>query len=408
MIEIDPLKKSLRTSISLPTSKSLNNRALVCAAMANGKSVLTDFSFCEDTEVMIESLKRLGLNIEIDTNTVTIDGGLDSLSGAELYFANSGTTARFLTALASLLPEPSNLDGDKRMRERPQKDLLDALRSLGAEIESKDNRFPFSIKSGHIGFKRELNLKADISSQYLSALLMIAPYLPEGLKINIDGELVSAPYVQMTISVMRDFAVNVSCENNYFQIENQEYKSCHYVCEGDASAATYFRAIEFLGNNEIELTNLKANSLQADIAFSEALNKLKNSSGDIEIDMNKMPDSVPSLAICAASLAKKTTITNIANLRLKECDRIKALALELRKLGVETKELDAALIVSGGKLHGAEIETYNDHRMAMSFAALGTKIPGIRIKNPSCVKKSYPDFWKDLEKIGIKFITISG
>ena len=399
-----PLKKPVKAKLSIPGSKSVINRAFICAALAEGESKIENLNLCEDVLVIIESLQRLGLDVQVKSRAAHIVGGLNKLKAAKLDFKNAGTAARFSTALTCLIPGKSVLDGNKRMRERPIEDLLKALESLGAELKSESGYFPVSVRGGNLLARQNVILDSRVSSQYLSALLMIAPYLEGGLQILLQGELPSKPYVDMTLEVMSCFGVQIEKIVEGFSVPAAKYRARKFEAESDASSATYFHALNFLTNSKVKVTNLNKNSVHPDSKFPTLLKKLSKAKEKISFDLNGMPDAVPSLAVVAATLPIETRIENVANLRVKECDRLHALRVELGKLGAEVIETEDSLVIKGASLYGAEIETYDDHRIAMSFAILGTKVPGIKIKGPDCVKKSYPGFWEDLRKIGVEAI----
>jgi len=420
-LEIVPIAKPVRGRIRPPGSKSITNRALVCAALASGTSTLMGSLDSEDTHVMIDGLGRLGVEIERsgDGRTLVVHGtnGRVPALEAELFCANSGTTIRFLTALVTLGHGSFQLDGIERMRQRPIGDLLDALRQLGANAvcELENNCPPVMI---HANGLRGGNAKVrgDISSQYLSALLMVAPYAATGVELKVEGTLVSIPYVEMTSRVMQSFGAAVEATPKYdaIQISNeQHYAGREYVIEPDASAASYFFAVAAITGGSVCVEGLSFNALQGDVKFVKCLEQMGarvEASDDsitvtdgrlrgIEVDMNGISDTVQTLAVVALFADGPTTIRNVAHIRHKETDRIAAVATELRKLGANVVEREEGLTIEPGMLRGAVIDTYNDHRMAMSFALAGLRIPGVRIANPKCVEKTYPEYFTDLAKL---------
>ncbi len=403
-----------------PGSKSITNRALVCAALAEGTSTLRGALDSEDTRVMIDSLRRLGIAVTHDASRETLSitgcGGSIPVTDADLFVANSGTTIRFLTAMVAVGDGRYRLDGVERMRQRPIGDLLDALNALGAYAisENDDDCPPVYVRSrGLAGGKAKV--AGDISSQFLSALLMAAPYARNDVVMIVDGELVSKPYVQLTIDVMSAFGVEVVARKlSRFEIAaGRRYRACDYAIEPDASAASYFWAAAAVAGGQVTVDGLSRRSLQGDVAFCECLERMGcrvEYSGDaitlvggrlrgIEVDMNSISDTVQTLAAVALFADGPTTITGVGHIRHKETDRIGDLARELRKLGVNVTELSDGLRIDPGELHGAEIETYNDHRMAMSLALAGLRIPGVVIKNPSCTEKTYPRFFDDFFRV---------
>jgi len=411
MIEI-PAKERITAELAIPGSKSITNRALVIGALGRGKTKLANPLECEDTAVMISSLRSLGFNISTDKECFLVhgEGGLIPSRQAELNAENSGTTMRFLTSLVSLGDGEYILDGSPRMRERPIEDLLDGLNSLGVKVRSLNENGcpPVSVRASGIS-GGDCNLDGDISSQFLSSILLCAPYAGEEVTINITGELVSRPYVDMTLRMMRVFGVSTTeDEPNCFTVPSgQTYTGRTYSIEGDASSASYFWAAAAITGGRVKVTNIGDESIQGDAGFPrilEEMGALTKTGPDwmevsgpitrgIKIDLNEMPDMVLTLAITSLFAPGRTIITNVSNLRYKESDRLKALTVELKKLGAIVEELPDGLVIEGGDLHGAEIDTYNDHRIAMAFSLAGLRIPGIKIKDPECVNKTFPSFF---------------
>jgi 3-phosphoshikimate 1-carboxyvinyltransferase len=389
--------------------------------LADGYSRIVGALDSEDTRVMIEGLRRLGIGIEStdDGKTLVVEGakGEVPVLDADLFCANSGTTIRFLTALATLGHGAFRLDGVERMRERPIGDLLDALNQLGADVRSEnDNGCPPMIvhASGLPG--GTATVRGDISSQFLSALLMAAPAAHSPVELAIEGQLVSQPYVKMTAGVMRAFGVTMDVSSDWARFKipaPQVYSACRYVVEPDASAASYVWAAAAITGGEVTVAGLSAASLQGDVAFADCLEQMgceiRRETGSITVvgrplrsidaDMNATSDTAQTLAVVALFAAGPTTIRGVAHIRHKETDRIAALATELRKLGAEVTEHEDGLTVHPAKLRPATIDTYNDHRMAMSFALAGLRIAGVRINNPRCVEKTYPRYFEDLESL---------
>lgn len=411
MIEI-PRKDVITAEVAIPGSKSITNRALVIGALARGETKLTNRLECEDTEVMVSCLRNLGFTIfpEGDCLLVRGEGGVIPAGQALLNAENSGTTMRFLTSLVALGKGDYILDGSPRMRERPIEDLLAGLNSLGVKARSvnENGSPPVSVRTDGIP-GGGCRLAGDISSQFLSSLLLCAPYAEEEVTIRITGELASRPYVDMTIRMMREFGVSVTEDDpNIFTIPSrQKYIGRTYRIEGDASSASYFWAAAAITGGRVKVTNIGKNSIQGDADFPRTLERMGATirtgpdwtevSGPvtrgITIDLNEMPDMVLTLAVTSIFTPGRTVITNVANLRHKESDRLKALTVELRKIGATVEELPDGLVIEGGDLHGAEIYTYNDHRIAMAFSLAGLRIPGIKIKDPECVNKTFPSFF---------------
>ena len=417
-IEIQPCGP-LEAEIQPPGSKSITNRALVCAAFAHGTSVLTGALDSEDTRVMISSLRQLGIEIAIDQGGTRLQvkgcNGIPPTKQASLFVANSGTTMRFLTAMLGTIDGTFRIDGIERMRVRPIADLLESLVLLGASTYSENNDGcpPICINGG--GMRGgTANIRGDISSQFLSGLLLAAPNSKAAIKLLVDGSLVSTPYIDMTIRVMEAFGVQIDQnQHDTFQITPQQYASTDFLIEPDASAASYFWAAAAIAGGAVTVRGLRRDALQGDVAFCDCLQRMgcrveNNQNGitvlsgtlrGIEVDMNNISDTVQTLAAVALFADGPTTITGVAHIRHKETDRITDLARELRKFGADVEENPDGLRITPQKLRPAEIETYNDHRMAMSLALVGLKIPKVVIQNPDCTQKTYPAFFDDLNSV---------
>jgi 3-phosphoshikimate 1-carboxyvinyltransferase len=420
-IQICTASGPLRGRVRPPGSKSITNRAVVCAALADGVSTLSGALDSEDTRVMLESLTRLGFEVEAKDSKRTLiirgAGGAVPALEADLFCANSGTTLRFLTALVTLGHGYFRLDGVSRMRERPILDLLDALNQLGARTNAElENGCPPVIVHANGLPGGSAKLRADISSQYLSGLLMAAPGARSTTELVIDGPLVSKPYVVMTAKVMKAFGVTIECNEDLsrFSINSpQQYRACDYAIEPDASAASYFWAAAAICGGDVTVDGLSAASLQGDVAFvncleemgckvhrdSDSITVIGGPLRGIDVDMNAISDTVQTLAVVALFADGSTTIRNVAHIRHKETDRIAAVATELRKLGAEVDEREDGLTITPGTARAASIDTYRDHRMAMSFALAGLRISGVQIRDPGCVDKTYPNFFADLKRL---------
>ncbi len=403
-----------------PGSKSITNRALLCAALAEGSSLLEGVLESEDTQVMAEALESLGIAIRWDRQACRLDitgcGGNVPNRDADLFVANSGTTMRFLTAMLSVAQGSYRIDGVDRMHQRPIQDLLDALRTLGADAHSQHNNDcpPVVIAPSRLRGGTAL-IHGDISSQFLSGLLMAAPYAERDVELRVEGQLVSQPYVQMTMGVMRAFGARVTDrELQSFHIPAPcRYRGQSYAIEPDASAASYFWGAAAITGGSITVQGLGPDSLQGDVRFCDCLERMGcqvrrrpteisvvgRPLQGIEVDMNDISDTAQTLAVVALFADGPTTITGIAHVRHKETDRIGDLARELRKLGAHVTELADGLRIEPAPLHGSSISTYNDHRMAMSLALVGLRVPGVVIENPSCTQKTYPRFFDDLAAI---------
>ena len=416
-LEIHPTGP-LRASIRPPGSKSITNRALVCAALAEGASILTGALDSEDTRVMIEALRQLGIAVEHDPAVATVRivgcGGRLPVDAANLYVANSGTTVRFLTAMLTLGHGTYRLDGTPRMRERPIFDLLDALRQLGGDASCEtENGCPPVVICGRGLCGGQATIVGNTSSQFLSGLLMAVPYAEANVDLIVQGGLVSKPYVDMTLAVMKSFGVSAGTgEPGRLKITTpQHYRAQHYEIEPDASAASYFFGAAAITQGEVTVEGLSRSSLQGDVHFCDCLERMGcevrygpdsitvvgRPMHGIDVDMNAISDTVQTLGAAALFAEGPTTIRNVAHIRHKETDRISALATELRKLGAKIDERTDGLTITPSTLHAAEIDTYDDHRMAMSLALVGLAVPGVVIRDPGCTAKTYPKFFRDLE-----------
>jgi 3-phosphoshikimate 1-carboxyvinyltransferase len=428
-IEIHPLKTVPDCTVPVPGSKSLTNRALILAALAEGRSTLAGALFSEDTAVMLDSLQRLGFDVERDEARATIllagQGGRIPAEGAALFVGNSGTSIRFLTALCALGNGRFRLDGVARMRERPQQDLLDALADLRVAARSEfGNGNPPLIVEG-TGQMRggTARLSAEASSQFVSALLMTAPYAVQDVTLVIRGPL-RPFYVDITRRMMAQWGVSARLislpepnQTAYLIPAGQRYAAqARYQIEPDASSASYFFAAAALTGGRVTVPGLGSDALQGDVRFatdvlaamgctvkfgSEGLTVVGPPKGrlhGIDRDMSAISDTSLTLAALAPFADSPTTVRNIAHARLQECDRIAAVCTELRKLGVRVDEFpDGYTIYPTETLQPASIETYHDHRVAMSFALVGLKVPGVVIQNPGCVAKTFPDYWQRLD-----------
>lgn len=409
----------LHARIRPPGSKSITNRALICAALAKGESRLTGALESEDTQVMVDSLQRIGLRVDHDVTSATVEvagqGGQWPNKEAELFIGNSGTSVRFLTAMLAVGEGRYRLDGVPRMRQRPIGDLVASLRRLGADLEceNNDNCPPVIVRAAGLPGGRT-QIRGDVSSQFLSALLMAAPYARSGVVIEVDGELVSKPYVEMTFAVMKSFGIEAERRGwSEIAVPQGRYRGCAYDVEPDASAASYFWGAAAVTGGRVTVEGLTRQALQGDVRFVDALEQMGcrviEEAGAItieggelrgvDIDMNDISDTVQTLAVVALFANGPTRIRNVAHIRHKETDRIGDLATELRKLGAEVQEFEDGLEITPRPLHGAQLATYNDHRMAMSFALAGLKQSGVVIENPACTAKTYPRFFEDLDRL---------
>lgn len=415
MIEIKPVAK-VDAAIEIPGSKSLTQRALVAAALAKGESKLVGPLESDDTAYSAKALMQMGVAVEKGKDWRIIgNGGQIQLSAAPIYLGNNGTATRFLTSVAALGHSTFIIDGDARMHQRPIGPLMTALRGWGVDIASTlgTDCPPLQINAHGLA-GGTTTLPEGKSSQYLSSLLLVAPYADKPAILKVEGEVLSKPYVAMTLAVMSEFGIEVECTRDFssFTVPQGCYQAREYRIEGDASNASYFWAAAAVTGGRVTVTNVPVPSLQGDALLVPLLGRMgcevtKAEHGitlqgpdrlaGITVNMGDMPDVVPTLAVVAAFAEGTTVIENIAHLRIKECDRLSAVVAELTKLGAQVEEREAAMIIhgrGGAGLHGAEIETYEDHRMAMSLAVAGLKIPGVKITGEKCVGKSFPDFWQ--------------
>ncbi|MEQ8170489.1 MAG: 3-phosphoshikimate 1-carboxyvinyltransferase [Candidatus Eremiobacterota bacterium] len=417
MIEIIPVE-NIDSSVEIPGSKSYTARALLIAALATGKTVLRNVLLCDDSRYMAHGLREAGINIIEEEDTFTVYGtdGKLQVPHKEIFLGNSGTATRFLTGFFSLCPGRVVLTGNSRMKERPIIELLNGLKQLHVKSHSLTGCPPVEIEGGNL-HGGSCEMKGSISSQYFSSIMMIAPFALSDTVIKVAGELTSKSYIDITIDIMKNFGVNVENDRyrEFFIKSGQRYISREYTVESDASSASYFFASAAITGGTIVVKNINPSSLQGDIKFVDVLETMGCSvtrkdrdislTGrplrGIEIDMNKMPDTVQTLAVVASFAEGETVIKNVSNLRIKETDRLEALAVELSKTGISVMETEDGLVIKGGHHKGAEIDTCDDHRMAMSFALMGLRIPGIKIKKPFCVNKSFPEFWEKLKGIGV-------
>jgi len=417
MKEITPLSK-IHSSIEVPGSKSITQRALIAAALADGESTLLGPLESEDTRYTAAALQQMGVAVEKGKEKWKVQGrgGRVATPGKEIFLGNNGTATRFLTSVAALGRGAFKISGDERMAERPILPLMQALQGWGVDIASINNNGcpPLLIKANGLSGGRTV-LPEGKSSQYLSSLLLVGPYARQPAELDVEGEILSLPYVIMTLAVMETFGIRVEANEalNSFRIPQGKYKALEYAVEGDASNASYFYAAAAVTGGEVTVPNVPVPSLQGDAAFVAILARMGcqiNKTGEgltvsgpeelkgITIDMGDMPDVVPTLAVVASQAKGRTVIKNIAHLRIKECDRLHVMAVELSKMGARVRELEDTLIIEGkdpdAPMHGAEIETHNDHRIAMSFAVAGLVVPGVKIRGEQCVTKSFPDFWE--------------
>jgi 3-phosphoshikimate 1-carboxyvinyltransferase len=399
--------------VSIPGSKSYTHRALVAAALSDGRCRIDNPLKSEDTQLTAETLRSWGLKIDITDSGYIVHGagGCFSPFTAPVDLKNSGTTMRLLAAAAALGQGRYVLTGSDRMQQRPMNDLLEALVQVGVAATSlTDNGCPPVMITGGTLRGGRVEIDCHISSQYLSGLLLVAPLAPLGMDIYVSAGPVSTPYIDMTLAVMRTFGIRVKQEGYHrFQVEGgQTYQAIDFSIEPDASNAGYFWAAAAITGRTIKVMGLDNSSCQGDIGFVDVLARMGctvshdpdgiavtgGSLKGVDVDMSRMPDLVPTLAVVAAFADGRTHIRNVSHLKAKECDRLTAVTTELRKMGIQADSDADSLMIQGGKAHGADIHTYDDHRIAMSFAVAGLRVQGVKIRNEQCVAKSFPGFWE--------------
>lgn len=416
----DPLaiptpSRAIKASVSLPGSKSYTNRALPIAALARGTSTLFGALDSDDTRYMVDALETLGFDVHPDWAAETIeiegsDGSIPALS-ADLYLGNSGTSMRFLTAMVALGHGVFRLDGTARMRQRPLSPLIDGLRSIGVDVQSESGTGcpPVRVRANGLP-GGTITMPGHLSSQYFSAVAMVLPYAMSAMVIEVAGDLVSKPYLEMTASTMREFGVNLHHDDfkSFWVAPGQTYVGRSYDIEPDASAASYFFALAAVTGGEITVARLPFTSRQGDVRFVDILERMgcvvqratdsitvcgPEQLRGIDVDMNAISDTVQTLAAIAPFADSPVHIRNVGHIRLKETDRLAAVVTELRRMGVVVEEHADALTIYPTTPRAATIRTYDDHRMAMSFAIAGARVPGVQIADPECVAKTVPGFW---------------
>ena len=407
---------SINAEVRVPPSKSYTNRALIVAALADGPSTLINASRSDDTEYLLNALSQFGVGIERRNESLEVSGtsGVVRSPGDVLFIGNAGTAIRFLTTFAGLAEGATTLTGDEQMQRRPLADLLGALHAAGIRSSSNNGFPPVTIYGGNFNGGR-IDISGAISSQFVSSLLLSAPYAKHPVSLHVRGKLSSLPYIDMSLHVMRTFGAKVdSMDSSVFTVSNRDrYIGQSFRIESDATSASYFFAAAAITGGRMTIRELSSESLQGDLKFLKVLTDMgctvthHNDTIElrggklfgVEVDMNELPDCVPTLAVLAAFAKGQTTINNVRQLRFKETDRLTAIANELTKIGAGVELFEDGLTIHPRPLHGAAISTYNDHRMAMSFAVVGLRVPGIQIEHPACVSKSFPNFWEEFSKL---------
>jgi len=417
MIEIKPHRIG-HCQVSVPGSKSYTHRSLIAAALANGRCLIRNPLRAQDTLLTLAALEKMGAVVADREHGIEIQG----LNGAfkscpePIYLANSGTSMRLLTGVAALGEGSYTLTGTPRMYHRPIGHLLDALNQLGIAARALEgNGCPPVEIPGGAAVGGDVVVNCSVSSQFLSSLLLMAPCTQAGMSITISHGLVSSPYIDMTVDILARFGIQVQ-RDGYIRFDvkgNQSYQAGDYTVEPDASQAGYFWGAAAIAGGSVTVKGVSANSSQGDVGLARVLEQMGcqvaidpdgitvtgGKLRGVTVDMADMPDMVPTLAVVAAFADGSTVIRNVSHLKAKESDRLASTCAELHKMGIDATAENDRLIVTGGIPHGADIQTYDDHRIAMSFAMAGLVVPGVRILDPHCVEKSFPDFWEVWETL---------
>jgi 3-phosphoshikimate 1-carboxyvinyltransferase len=420
VLTVPPIARA-RGQVRLPGSKSISNRALLLAALSEQRTELTGVLDADDTRVMIDALRTLGVTVDSDPDRTVVSGcgGRFPQRQAELFLGNAGTAMRPLTAALAFAGGRYRLDGVARMRERPIGDLVEALNALGARIrfDGQGGFPPLMIEpAGQVAGDR-VAIRGNVSSQFLSALLMAAPLLapPQGLRIDVDGDLISEPYVRMTEALMSRFGAQVARQASHFHVLPGAYRSPgRLAVEGDASSASYFLALGAVAGGPVRVTGVGADSIQGDVAFARLLqdmgaqvdlgpNWIEARSGSlvsVTADCTAIPDAAMTAAIVALFARGTTRLQGIGSWRVKETDRIAAIDTELRKLGALVESGDDWISIQGScPLREAWIDTYDDHRIAMCFALAAAGGVPVHVRDPDCVAKTFPNYFTELERL---------
>lgn len=410
-IKAKPIQEEI--TLQVPGSKSYTHRTFIAAALSDGKCRIRNPLRSDDTFLTLKALQQMGIRVFDGENDIVINGANGRFQPVTqpIDFQNSGTSMRLFGALVVLGIGAYALTGSPRMCERPMQPLLDSLNLLGIHAHSlNDDGCPPVIIEGGRRRGGSTAIDCSVSSQYLSALMLIAPCLEQGLTIEVTRGPVSKPYIDMTADILNAFGIRLSLEGHTrFEIPGgQTYRSGDYIVESDASNAGYFWAAAALTGSRVKVKGITAASRQGDVGLADVLGKMgckvyhepdgiAVAGGElraVDVDMGHMPDVVPTLAVVAAFADGVTRIRNVAHLRAKESDRLDAVSTELARMGIETRASENELEIVGGKPGGAQIETYDDHRIAMSFAIAGLRVPGVKITDPGCVAKSFPNYWE--------------
>lgn len=426
-----PFSEKPKIEVTVPGSKSMTNRALLLAALAEGKSVLRGVLFSDDSRVFMEALQILGYEVKIQEEQaeVVIHGCGTRLprAEAEVYVGSAGTAARFLTAMLALSGGHYKVTSSEQMKGRPMRPLLEALEDLGAEFDylEEEYAFPFVIRGRRDVPCQQVSLNMDASSQFLSALLLNGVFCPEGLVVKLTGRRDAKAYVKISMKMMEDFGCRMQqrSENEYELLPGQHYQARDYRIEPDVSAACYFYAMAAINGGDARVQHVHFDSMQGDIRFLSVLEQMGCSLREekagivltapedgrlkgITVNMSDFSDQTMTLAAVAVFAQDETVITGVGHIRRQESDRLRGIVIELSRLGICCEEREDGVTICPGALHSSEekpvlVETYEDHRMAMAFAVIGTKQPGILISDPLCCRKTFENYFEVLTNLDL-------
>jgi 3-phosphoshikimate 1-carboxyvinyltransferase len=426
VFEVEPIGGPVDAVVHLPGSKSLTNRALVVAALAAGTSTLVGVLDADDTAAMVDCLRLLGAEVVHDRSAATMVvhgvGGRPQRGPGDrpvvLAARLSGTTSRFMLAAGALGGGPWTVDGLAPLRARPMADGIDALRQLGAAVDCEQGRLPATVSGGPVP-GGAVTVAGATSSQFLSGLAMAGACMPQGLEVTVPGPLVSEPYLRMTLAVMDAFGATSSWTpddlgGGVLAVDRGGYRAQRFTVEPDASAASYFMAAAVVCGGTVRVPGIRQSSLQGDAGFAGVLEQMgatvvwgdegvtvtgSGRLGGITVDLGAMSDTAPTLAAVAVFADGPTEVTGVGFIRHKETDRIGSVVTELGRLGVRAESTDDGFIVHPGPVHPASVHTYDDHRMAMAFAVIGLRVPGVAIADPTCVDKTFPGYFAELDRL---------
>ncbi|MDH4169959.1 MAG: 3-phosphoshikimate 1-carboxyvinyltransferase [Acidimicrobiia bacterium] len=414
---VEPLQQPPAHVVDVPGSKSITNRALLIAALAEGDSHLTGVLLAEDTAAMTDCVRSLGAGVDVDapSRTILVGGvaGRVAPGPRSLFARQSGTTGRFIAAAVLAGRGRYELDGDAQLRARPMADLVDALVGLGAEVDATEGRLPMAVEVGEAVVGGTVALAAGRTSQFASALLMVGPLLSDGLELRLEGGVVSRPYLDMTVGIMKDFGASVELVDGVYCVHPGGYHGRRYSIEPDASAASYFFGAAAVTGGSVTVRGLHRQSIQGDIGFVDVLQSMgaQVESSDVgltvqggslrgvDVDLRDLSDTAPTLAVVAATASGSTTIRGIGFVRGKESDRIAVPIAGLAAVGISAEQTADGLVVHGGTHHEGVVDSHDDHRIAMAFSLLGLRGPAVEISDPDCVSKTFPAYFDVLDRL---------